>query len=119
METMDPSKTTRRKKAKKGLILFLVVLVVALGLYGYFWLKGLNERDQRAQDTLGENVSLRVQEAEYKQLLDEMSGEFEDCKEFLLQDSGDFSRFEYCKQFIEWKSTVELRLSELRALPAE
>jgi uncharacterized protein HemX len=107
METQEgiiQPKKSRKGKAT-GVLIIVILIFGALG-YGYFWYRGVVERDEQATAVLSENQALSKKVTQYSELKKSISGEYNRCQEFITQKEGDFGSFEYCKKFIEWASEL-------------
>ncbi len=90
-EIAKPKKSIR---AKVYLVLFVIIL--GLGLYGYYWIRTTNNLRVEAQAV--------VTKAEgYDALRGAIQKEADRCKTFITQSQGNFASFEYCKGFIDWE----------------
>lgn len=99
MKDAKPSKSQWKKK-----ILAVIILIgLAFGVYGYFWYQGLLE--------LRDEAEMLVEHEEiYSSLVTALEEESSRCKNFIAQEEGEFSSFNYCQNFIEWSSGLGLEL---------
>jgi len=80
---------------------YLVVLVIIIGLVGYFyyWYKTNNDLRIKSQEV--------IEMAEkYESLQSSIVNELNNCKDFITKEKGDFGSFEYCKKFIQWVDSI-------------
>jgi predicted negative regulator of RcsB-dependent stress response len=85
----------RKGSWKNKLKLIIVLLIIGFGLYEYFWYRGVQKVEVKAN-------SLISTAAQYEVLQNSVSLEYERCQQLLLQTSGNFDDFAYCKKFVSW-----------------
>ena len=89
----------KKTSIKWKIYLVVILLVIGVGVYGYFWVKNTNDLRTKATAV--------IKEANQYQVLDTaIRDEQNRCKTLVTQESGDFSSFEYCKKFIDWSGTI-------------
>ena len=95
--------TTSKKKGslKRKVYLTLLIVVVGVGIYGYYWFSTTQQLRLEAQAVI-EKV------AKYDMLQAAIQTERDRCEKFIAQEEGDFGSFEYCKKFIQWVNNQNL-----------
>ncbi|MDA3840598.1 MAG: hypothetical protein PF572_05940 [Patescibacteria group bacterium] len=93
---------------KTKIIIFLVLLFLGIGSYGYYWYSGLITTNNQAQAVLSQNEELKNQAQDYKTLKESVISEKNRCQVFISQEKGDFGDFEYCKDYITWTQNLNL-----------
>ncbi len=98
-EQLNSVEPKKKGSLKVKILLVFLVLVIGAGVYGYFWAKKTNALRSEAINT--------IEKAEkFDTLKSKIDFERERCKNFIVQEQGDFSSFEYCKKFIDWSESV-------------
>ncbi len=78
----------------KMTMIFSGILLLGLLVSG-FWLRAILLENSDAKLLIADSEQLQV-------IKGAVNDEYNRCAGFLLQDSGDFAQFEYCKQYITW-----------------
>ncbi|MFT7557499.1 MAG: ABC-type phosphate/phosphonate transport system permease subunit [Planctomycetota bacterium] len=98
---MNPDTNINEKPKKKRKWKWYLLLIILAGIvYGYFWYQGVHKRDISAQE------ALQMQET-YSALINALDSEYSRCKGFIAQETGNFGSFEYCKGFLDWAERVK------------
>ena len=96
---LDQQTAANKIQTKKSYIwkvyLILLLIVFCAGVYGYYWIESAKKERLEAQ-----NLIAKV--GQYEILHVSVQNEVERCKNFIVQEQGNFGGFEYCKKFIEW-----------------
>lgn len=107
---------------KKALAGALVVMVIALGGYGFYWYSGVVKTREVAQQALRNSADLQDLSAKYDALQvtyndlqgkytsleGDVTAELQRCRDFIGQTEGNFATFEYCKGFVNWADGLEM-----------
>ena len=104
MENNQEQQLNSVEPKKKGSLkikihLVFIILLIVGGAYGYYWVKKTNTLRLEAVNTIEKAEKFDV-------LKSGVEVERERCKNFIVQETGDFSSFEYCKKFIDWSESV-------------
>jgi len=98
-EQLNNVEPKKKGSLKVKIHLVLILLLLIGGAYGYYWVKKTNNLRVEAVNT--------IEKAEkFDALKSSIDVERERCKNFIVQEQGDFSSFEYCKKFIDWSESV-------------
>lgn len=100
--TQQPQTPLKKGHWKRYPILFLLVIILAGGGYGYYWYRGVIKTKAQADQILNEYNKLQATKGKYDQLVEALKREQIRCKDFISQGEGQFGEFEYCKKFVEW-----------------
>jgi len=92
-------KTSLKKSLTLKIYLILIVLIIGAGVYGYFWFQSTNKLRTEAEKSI-------MQAEQFKVLQTAVLNEQSRCEQFILQQEGGFSSFEYCKKFIDWSNAT-------------
>ena len=100
MEKINDNEIGKNQANKKSdwklkLILFLLLIILGLGAYGYFWYQGVQKNALEASNVI--EAALK-----YEHLQTVILTEYERCQQLVLKTEGNFTDFEYCKKFIDW-----------------
>ena len=98
-QQLEQGAVKKKGSFKKKALLFLVLLFIGLGIYGYLWYQKTNELRYEAQSVIESALKFDV-------LQTAVNSERERCKNFITQEVGDFGSFEYCQAFIQWANSL-------------
>lgn len=93
-EQAEPEKK-KRFGWKAKLILVLIVVLLAAGAYGYYWVQKTYELRRQVEGQIEMIES-------YKNLRAGLQAEYSRCQSFISQEQGEFGSFEYCQRFTQW-----------------
>ncbi|MFH0740164.1 MAG: hypothetical protein V1819_03625 [bacterium] len=96
---MENNNVEKKKSWKRKIHLVCILLIIGAGICGYFWIKKTNNLRLEAI-----NVIERAEK--FDTLKSGINVERDRCKNFIIQEQGDFSSFEYCKKFINWVDSL-------------
>lgn len=86
---------------KKVLIAILAAAILGGAIYGYFWYKNLVRTGEAAA-----NVIAKAQM--FDKVKESITSEQTKCKAIIGAGSGDFSKFQYCSEFMKWSESLSL-----------
>ena len=93
---------------KTKIIIFLLLILLSLGGYGYYWYTGIVKTNNQAKKVLLRNNELKVEINSLNTLKESVLYEKSRCQNFISQEEGDFGDFEYCKNFISWVKKIDV-----------
>lgn len=88
-------KVKNKKDWKYRVWIILVLIFLSLGLYFYSWYQSTQRLRTEAKQVI-------EKAGKYEEVLNKIQAEESRCENFIIQQEGDFSSFEYCKKFINW-----------------
>lgn len=89
---------------KKKLVTFGLLVVLAIGGYGYYQFTLLQQWYADAQFAIANQENAEASQAAYLDLRLEIDEETDRCKDFVASEAGEFGEFEYCNRFIKWSN---------------
>ena len=93
---------------KKVLIIILLGVLVYGGARGYSWYEGVESLKQDAYSILEEYNILKIQNREYEDEREVLAEEQSRSREFVKQEAGNFSEFEYCSRYLDLVAPLDL-----------
>lgn len=107
MENIETPQPQKKSKFKLYLLLAFLIMTLGIGGYGYFKYNNYVEMQREAQQALVENTRLKNEVARYEQLKNLLIDETEECEELLTKEEGNFAKFSYCQDFLEFSKSLE------------
>lgn len=105
---MEDLNIKKPKKWKLYIQLFLLLVIVGAGIYGYFWYTGVVKLQNTAQVNLEKMDILQQNSNKYEQIKKTVQSEYQRCQSFISQSEGDFGSFQYCQKYIQWVTDQKL-----------
>lgn len=94
------------------LFTLVVCLVVFVAGYVYLWIRNYQKLEIDARTALDRQQQMEMENQDYQIVRSKIQMQVNECNTLFGQGSGDFGRFEYCKQFVEWTKTLPQSLSK-------
>lgn len=89
-------------------ITVLICLVVFVAGYIYLWVQNFRNLQEESRVALSKQEQLEVESQDFSEVKIKIQEQVANCNALIVQGSGDFGQFEYCKKFIEWSRSLPI-----------
>lgn len=80
----------------------LICLVVFAAGYIYLWIQNFRNLLDESKAAISRQEQLEVENQDFGAVKIKIQEQVTNCNALIIQGSGDFGQFEYCKKYIEW-----------------
>jgi cell division protein FtsL len=90
-------------------LFFVTVLICAVVFaagYIYLWVQNFRNLQAESKAAITKQEQLEVESQDLSAVRIKIQEQVSNCNNLIMQGSGDFSQFEYCKKFIEWSRSL-------------
>lgn len=91
----------KESPVKWRMYLVFALILIAVGVYGYYWYQQTSELRFEAQTVIDRAGKFDI-------LADAVNAERDRCEKFIARKVGDFGSFEYCGKFIDWADILPI-----------
>lgn len=90
----------------------LICLIVFVVGYIYLWVRNYQNLQSESKLAQQRGEELEIVNQDFGTVKSKIQDQLSSCNALIAQGSGDFSKFEYCKQFIDWTKSLPVTVTK-------